>query len=77
MLARRLFPHRNGPRSSSSICYTVAELIVISALAREESRGAHYRNDFSRRDDARFAKHSVVRSGKVYFETMEMPALAR
>ena len=57
--------------------YTVAELIVISALARKESRGAHYRNDFSRRDDARFAKHSVVRSGKVYFETMEMPALAR
>jgi L-aspartate oxidase len=56
---------------------TVAELIVISALARKDSRGANYRNDFPRRDDARFAKHSVVRSGEVFFEAMEMSALAR
>ncbi len=38
----------------------VAELIARSALAREESRGAHCRNDFPARDDAQFARHSLV-----------------
>jgi L-aspartate oxidase len=40
---------------------TIGSLITESALAREESRGAHYRNDFPGRDDKRFARHSVVR----------------
>ena len=43
-------------------------LIARSALAREESRGAHYRTDFPAHDDARFKKHSVVRGEKVTFE---------
>ncbi len=47
----------------------VANAILHSALARTESRGAHFRNDFPKRDDENFRKHSVFRSdGKVKFE---------
>jgi len=47
----------------------VANAILHSALARTESRGAHFRNDFPKRDDETFLKHSVFRSnGKVAFE---------
>ena len=38
----------------------VSETIVMSALRREESRGAHQRTDFPKRDDQRFLGHSVV-----------------
>jgi fumarate reductase flavoprotein subunit len=39
----------------------VAEAIVHSALAREESRGAHQRTDFPARDDRRFLAHTLAR----------------
>jgi succinate dehydrogenase / fumarate reductase flavoprotein subunit/fumarate reductase flavoprotein subunit len=42
---------------------TVARLLVESALAREESRGAHFRSDFPVRDDERWLKAVVARRG--------------
>jgi len=52
-----------------AICL-VARAILVSALARTESRGAHFRSDHPRRDDANFLKHSVIdREGRVRFES--------
>jgi succinate dehydrogenase / fumarate reductase flavoprotein subunit len=38
----------------------VAEALVMGALAREESRGSHYREDFTERDDEKWLRHSIV-----------------
>ncbi len=43
-------------------------LVARSALAREESRGAHYRTDFPVHNDARFLKHSVIEGNAIKFE---------
>jgi len=50
--------------------HSLALLMAQSALAREESRGSHYRSDFAYRNDEDFGKHSIVQKGKdVRFET--------
>ena len=43
---------------------TVAEMVVISALKRKESRGAHYRTDYLQTDE--FPKHSFMTRSSMY-----------
>ena len=53
-----------------------AEMKLRASLAREESRGTHYRSDFPYRDDANFLCHFVVRraqDGTMAVERVEVP----
>jgi L-aspartate oxidase len=43
-------------------------MIARGALAREESRGAHYRVDFPLKNDGKFRKHSVISGETIRFE---------
>ena len=38
----------------------LAKVMSVGALHRQESRGGHYREDFPKRDDMNFMKHSMV-----------------
>ena len=61
---------QSASRHAAEACniHTAAVLITRSALARLESRGAHYRIDYPAHDDARFKKHSVVSGSAIKFE---------
>jgi L-aspartate oxidase len=66
LIADGPYTRRLGEAQSLS---TVASAILRSALARTESRGAHFRDDCPQRDDANFRKHSIVTpDGAVAFE---------
>jgi len=53
----------------------LAEVIVYSALQREESRGAHYRNDFPERNDEAWLKHTLVFPMQTGFEVRYKPVV--
>ena len=62
------FAHPKTRRGHEAANLHLAALQVArSALAREESRGAHYRMEYPDHDDKKFLKHSVVRGEKVVF----------
>jgi succinate dehydrogenase / fumarate reductase flavoprotein subunit len=47
-----------GLETENLLCFS--EVIVTSALARTESRGAHWRTDYARRDDENWLKHTLA-----------------
>jgi L-aspartate oxidase len=62
--------HPSRPDCELANLHALATLMARSALAREESRGSHYRSDFPYRDDETFQKHSLIQLAKdVIFET--------
>jgi L-aspartate oxidase len=66
-MAPRLAHPKTRRSYEASNLHLAALLLARSALAREESRGAHYRMEYPDHDDKKFLKHSVVRGDKVVF----------
>lgn len=54
---------------------TVGEVILASALNRQESRGAHSREDFPDRDDTNFLQHTLAYHSAAGVEIQEMPVM--
>ena len=51
----------------------LAEVLVESALVRQESRGAHFREDFPKRDDPNWLKHTLAYKGEKGIEFRYKP----
>ena len=51
----------------------LAEVLVESALVRQESRGAHFREDFPKRDDPNWLKHTLAYKGEKGIEFKYKP----
>jgi L-aspartate oxidase len=67
MAPRLAHPHSRREYEARNL-QIAGSLVARSALAREESRGAHYRTDFSDHNDVKFKKHSIVAGEKIRFE---------
>jgi L-aspartate oxidase len=59
-------PHSRRAYEAQNI-HQAGLLVARSALAREESRGAHYRIDYPSHNDTKFLKHSIIKGNSVRF----------
>jgi L-aspartate oxidase len=66
LTARVAHPRTRRAQEAANLHLT-GLLVARSALAREESRGAHYRTDYPAHDDKKFLKHSVATKDTVRF----------
>jgi L-aspartate oxidase len=66
-LAQRLAHPRTRRTYEAANLHATALLTARSALAREESRGAHYRVDNPAHDDKKFLKHSLAKADTIRF----------
>jgi L-aspartate oxidase len=66
-LSPRVAHSRTRRQHEAANLHLAALLVARSALAREESRGAHYRVDYPGHDDRKFLKHSVVKRESLKF----------
>jgi L-aspartate oxidase len=66
-IAPRLAHPKTRRAHEASNLHLAGLMVARSALGREESRGAHYRMDYSDHDDKKFLKHSVIKGDRVVF----------
>jgi L-aspartate oxidase len=66
MRSRTMKPQTRRGHEAQNLA-TTGMLVARSALAREESRGAHYRTDFPDHNDAKFLKHSIIKGDSIRF----------
>jgi L-aspartate oxidase len=66
MSPRLAHPHTRRAFEARNL-HILGLMVTRSALARQESRGAHYRLDFPDHNDARFLKHSVIKGESIEF----------
>jgi L-aspartate oxidase len=68
----RMRPHDRASAEDRNLSAVIGAMARL-ALAREESRGGHYRRDFPETDDRRFRAHSLLDPDGVRLTDVDVP----